>query len=281
MVTSSSMAFASVLWSVLRPSAYEKALLAKGCHNRYNASCYESPRHSSVPLWRRFPTVNDDMHRYDKLILVLALVPAAFGALFQGGYFTWQAYLMMLLASRGRRGGRHHAGLPWRLRAVHGGDGLLPGHDGGILQGAVLCHPLLHRLQRDAPHGSVRPRSQHSPWTRRFVVPHLSPCLCWRKQPADRSFLDVARHAQPDAGHQCQQHPAVPQHLCRLPHPAYLPRAGPRAGRPPLVGARALWSPRRLLRRHADPESVTWRPAGLSHHPHPLPGHAPKRAASQ
>jgi len=42
--------------------------------------------------------VNDDMHRYDKLILVLALVPAAFGALFQGGYFTWQAYLMMLLA---------------------------------------------------------------------------------------------------------------------------------------------------------------------------------------
>jgi len=38
------------------------------------------------------------MHRYDKLILVLALVPAAFGALFQGGYFTWQAYLMMLLA---------------------------------------------------------------------------------------------------------------------------------------------------------------------------------------
>ena len=42
--------------------------------------------------------MNDDMHRYDKLILVLALVPAAFGALFQGGYFTWQAYLMMLLA---------------------------------------------------------------------------------------------------------------------------------------------------------------------------------------
>src|SRR5450830_1192938 len=38
------------------------------------------------------------MHRYDKLILVLALVPAVFGALFQGGYFTWQAYLMMLLA---------------------------------------------------------------------------------------------------------------------------------------------------------------------------------------
>ena len=30
-------------------------------------------------------TVNDDMHRYDKLILVLALVPAVFGALFQGG----------------------------------------------------------------------------------------------------------------------------------------------------------------------------------------------------
>ena len=29
--------------------------------------------------------MNDDMHRYDKLILVLALVPAAFGALFQGG----------------------------------------------------------------------------------------------------------------------------------------------------------------------------------------------------
>ncbi|HEX7608299.1 MAG TPA: O-antigen ligase family protein [Candidatus Cryosericum sp.] len=42
--------------------------------------------------------MNDDVHRYDKLILVLALVPAAFGALFQGGYFTWQAYLMMLLA---------------------------------------------------------------------------------------------------------------------------------------------------------------------------------------
>ena len=42
--------------------------------------------------------MNDDMHRYDKLILVLALVPAVFGALFQGGYFTWQAYLMMLLA---------------------------------------------------------------------------------------------------------------------------------------------------------------------------------------
>jgi len=42
--------------------------------------------------------VNDDMHRYDKLILVLALVPAVFGALFQGGYFTWQAYLMMALA---------------------------------------------------------------------------------------------------------------------------------------------------------------------------------------
>ena len=42
--------------------------------------------------------MNDDMHRYDKLILVLALVPAAFGALFQGGYFTWQAYLMLLLA---------------------------------------------------------------------------------------------------------------------------------------------------------------------------------------
>jgi len=42
--------------------------------------------------------VSDDMHRYDKLILVLALVPAVFGAVFQGGYFTWQAYLMMLLA---------------------------------------------------------------------------------------------------------------------------------------------------------------------------------------
>ena len=42
--------------------------------------------------------MNDDMHRYDKLILVLALVPAVFGALFQGGYFTWQAYLMMALA---------------------------------------------------------------------------------------------------------------------------------------------------------------------------------------
>jgi O-antigen ligase len=42
--------------------------------------------------------VNDGMHRYDKLILVLALVPAVFGAVFQGGYFTWQAYLMMLLA---------------------------------------------------------------------------------------------------------------------------------------------------------------------------------------
>jgi len=42
--------------------------------------------------------VNDDMHRYDKLILVLALVPAVFGALFQGGYFTWRAYLMLLLA---------------------------------------------------------------------------------------------------------------------------------------------------------------------------------------
>jgi len=38
------------------------------------------------------------MHRYDKLILVLALVPAMFGSLFQGGYFTWQAYLMMALA---------------------------------------------------------------------------------------------------------------------------------------------------------------------------------------
>jgi O-antigen ligase len=42
--------------------------------------------------------VSDDMHRYDKLILVLALVPAVFGAVFQGGYFTWQAYLMMVLA---------------------------------------------------------------------------------------------------------------------------------------------------------------------------------------
>ena len=38
------------------------------------------------------------MHRYDKLILVLALVPAMFGSLFKGGYFTWQAYLMMALA---------------------------------------------------------------------------------------------------------------------------------------------------------------------------------------
>jgi len=42
--------------------------------------------------------VNDDMHRYDKLILALALVPAVFGAVFQGGYYTWQAYLMMVLA---------------------------------------------------------------------------------------------------------------------------------------------------------------------------------------
>ncbi len=42
--------------------------------------------------------MNDDMHRYDKVILILALVPVVFGALFQGGYFTWQAYLMMVLA---------------------------------------------------------------------------------------------------------------------------------------------------------------------------------------
>ena len=42
--------------------------------------------------------MNDDMHRYDKLILALALVPAVFGAVFQGGYYTWQAYLMMVLA---------------------------------------------------------------------------------------------------------------------------------------------------------------------------------------
>ena len=42
--------------------------------------------------------MNGDMHRYDKLILVLALVPVVFGALFQGGYFAWQAYLMMALA---------------------------------------------------------------------------------------------------------------------------------------------------------------------------------------
>src|SRR5450830_203062 len=185
------------------------------------------------------------------------------------------------LGSRGRHGGRHHAGLPWRLRAVHGGDGLLPGHDGGILQGAVLCHPLLHRFQRDAPHGSARPRSQYAPWTRRFVVPHRSPWLCWRKQPADRSFLDVARHAQPDAGYQRYQYPAVPQHLCRLPHPAHVPCPGPRAGRPPLVGACAVWSPRGLLRRHAHPQPITWWPAGAPHHPPPLPGHAPKRAASQ
>ena len=36
--------------------------------------------------------MNDDMHRYDKLILVLALVPAAFGAMFQGSYFTCLLY---------------------------------------------------------------------------------------------------------------------------------------------------------------------------------------------
>ncbi|MHB8106431.1 MAG: O-antigen ligase family protein [Candidatus Cryosericum sp.] len=40
----------------------------------------------------------NDAHRYDKLILVLALAPAVVGTLFQGGYFTWQAYLMMALA---------------------------------------------------------------------------------------------------------------------------------------------------------------------------------------
>ena len=51
-----------------------------------------------VLSWGRFTIVNENMHRYDKLILVLALVPAVFGALFQGGYYTWQAYLMMALA---------------------------------------------------------------------------------------------------------------------------------------------------------------------------------------
>jgi hypothetical protein len=42
--------------------------------------------------------VIDDTHRYDTFILVLALVPAVFGALFQGGYFAWEATLMMVLA---------------------------------------------------------------------------------------------------------------------------------------------------------------------------------------
>jgi O-antigen ligase len=42
--------------------------------------------------------MTNDAHRWDTLILVLAMVPVAFGTLFQGGYFTWQAYLMMALA---------------------------------------------------------------------------------------------------------------------------------------------------------------------------------------
>jgi hypothetical protein len=40
----------------------------------------------------------DNAHRFDTLILVLAFVPIVFGAVFQGGYCTWEAYLMMLLA---------------------------------------------------------------------------------------------------------------------------------------------------------------------------------------
>ena len=42
--------------------------------------------------------MTDDAHRWDTLILLLAMVPVGFGTLFQGGYFTWQAYLMMALA---------------------------------------------------------------------------------------------------------------------------------------------------------------------------------------
>jgi O-antigen ligase len=44
--------------------------------------------------WREM----DNAHRFDTLILVLAFVPIVFGAVFQGGYYTWEAYLMMLLA---------------------------------------------------------------------------------------------------------------------------------------------------------------------------------------